>query len=85
MSICPGAKCANAAFAETLVGARRQRIHTQECELVTKSKQFFNKDWYYDNPLMPKNNRGMLKSIDLYNPELRKSYLPVPLFLTVDF
>ena len=50
-----------------------------------ESKQFFNKDWYYDNPLMPKNNRGMLKSIDLYNPELRKSYLPVPLFLTVDF
>ena len=49
-----------------------------------ESKQFFNKDWYYDNPLMPKNNRGMLKSIDLYNPELRKSYLPVPLFLTVD-
>ena len=50
-----------------------------------ESKQFFNKDWYYDNPLMPKNNRGMLKSKDLYNPELRKSYLPVPLFLTVDF
>ena len=50
-----------------------------------ESKQFFNNDWYYDNPLMPKNNRGMLKSIDLYNPELRKSYLPVPLFLTVDF
>lgn len=50
-----------------------------------ESKQFFNKDWYYDNPLMPKNNRGMSKSIDLYNPELRKSYLPVPLFLTVDF
>lgn len=50
-----------------------------------ESKQFFNKDWYYDNPLMPKNNRGMLKSIDLYNPELRKSYLPVPLFLAVDF
>ncbi len=49
-----------------------------------ESNEFFDKKWYYDNPLMPKSVRGAGVT-DLYNPELRKSYLPVPLFLTVDF
>ena len=50
-----------------------------------ESKKFFDRNWFYDNPLTPKNIRGMSGLTDLYNPELRKSYLPVPLFLTVDF
>jgi len=49
------------------------------------SGKFFSSDWYYDNSLMPKTAKGLNVSADLYNPELRKSYLPVPLFLTVDF
>ncbi len=49
-----------------------------------ESNKFFDKKWYYDNPLMPKSVRGA-KVVDLYNPELRKSYLPIPLFLSVDF
>ena len=49
-----------------------------------ESGKYFNKQWFYDNPLMPKSVRGA-QPLDLYNPELRKSYLPVPLFLTVDF
>ncbi len=48
------------------------------------SNKFFSKQWYYDNPLTPKSVRGATVQ-DLYDPELRKSYLPVPLFLTVDF
>lgn len=49
------------------------------------SGKYFNSQWYYDNALMPKAVRGMNNAPDLYNPEFRKSYLPVPLFLTVDF
>jgi len=49
-----------------------------------ESNGFFDKQWYCDNSLMPKSFRGG-PAQDLYNPELRKSYLPVPLFLTVDF
>ncbi len=50
-----------------------------------ESGKFFDKRWYYDNALMPKSMKNVSESSDLYNPELRKSYLPVPLFLTVDF
>lgn len=50
-----------------------------------ESGKFFDKNWYYDNSLMPKSMKNINMSSDLYNPELRKSYLPVPLFLTVDF
>ncbi len=50
-----------------------------------ESRKFFDKNWFYDNPLTPKSVRGMTGIGELYNPELRKSYLPVPLFLTVDF
>ena len=49
------------------------------------SGKYFNSQWYYDNALMPKALKGITASSDLYNPEFRKSYLPVPLFLTVDF
>ena len=49
------------------------------------SGKYFNSQWYYDNALMPKSLKGINASSDLYNPEFRKSYLPVPLFLTVDF
>ena len=47
--------------------------------------KFFDKMWYYDNPLTPKSVRSATAVGDIYDPELRKSYLPVPLFLTVDF
>lgn len=50
-----------------------------------ESGQFFDKRWYYDNALMPKSMKNIDATSSLYNPELRKSYLPVPLFLTVDF
>lgn len=50
-----------------------------------ESNKYFDKNWYYDNPLTPKNVRNAMSADDIYNPELRKSYLPVPLFLTVDF
>ena len=50
-----------------------------------ESGKFFDKQWFYDNALQPKSVRSIGNSTDLYNPELRKSYLPVPLFLTVDF
>ncbi len=49
------------------------------------SGKYFDSNWYYDNALMPKTVKGLNASSDLYNPEFRKSYLPVPLFLTVDF
>ena len=49
-----------------------------------ESGKFFDARWYYDNPLSPKSVRGEASN-DIYNPELRKSYLPVPLFLSVDF
>ncbi len=51
-----------------------------------ESGKFFDKKWYYDNPLQPKVMHGNIAADrDVYNPERRKSYLPVPLFLTVDF
>lgn len=49
------------------------------------SNNFFDKRWYYDNPLSPKSVRSATTADDIYDPELRKSYLPIPLFLTVDF
>ncbi len=49
------------------------------------SGKYFDASWFYDNSLMPKTMKGLNASSNLYNPELRKSYLPVPLFLTVDF
>lgn len=51
-----------------------------------ESGKYFDARWFYDNPLQPK---SMFKNPeaekDVYNPERRKSYLPVPLFLSVDF
>ena len=49
------------------------------------SGKFFDKRWYYDNPLTPKNANVSTSYKEIYNPEVRKSYLPVPLFLSVDF
>ena len=49
-----------------------------------ESGRFFDSRWFYDNPLSPQSVRGAASN-DIYNPELRKSYLPVPLFLSVDF
>ncbi len=48
-------------------------------------RKFFDKKWYYDNALTPKNVRNASNAEDIYDPELRKSYLPIPLFLSVDF
>ncbi len=50
-----------------------------------ESGRFFDKRWFYDNPLTPKNVRASRTYREIYDPELRKSYLPVPLFLSVDF
>ena len=50
-----------------------------------ESGNYFDKRWYYDNPLTPKNVKTTTSFREVFNPELRKSYLPVPLFLTVDF
>ncbi len=49
------------------------------------SGNFFHKDWFYDNPLMPKIYRFDKEYETRTTQENRKSYLPVPLFLTVDF
>lgn len=50
-----------------------------------ESGRFFDKRWYYDNPLTPKNVRTSRSYTEIYDPEVRKSYLPIPLFLTVDY
>ncbi len=50
-----------------------------------ESGKFFDKRWFYDNPLTPKDVKASRTFKEIYNPELRKSYLPVPLFLSVDF
>lgn len=51
-----------------------------------ESGKYFDKRWFYDNPLQPKSMFGNPEAEkDVYNPERRKSYLPVPLFLSVDF
>ena len=50
-----------------------------------ESGKFFDKRWYYDNPLTPKNIKNTTSFREIYDPEIRKSYLPVPLFLSVDF
>lgn len=50
-----------------------------------ESGKFFDKRWYYDNALTPKNIKTSVSFREIYDPEIRKSYLPVPLFLTVDF
>ena len=47
--------------------------------------KFFDKNWYYDNALTPKNLKTSTSFREIYDPEIRKSYLPVPLFLTVDY
>lgn len=49
------------------------------------SKMYFSKDWFYDNPLMPRDIAYSEEFTKKINDEARKSYLPVPLFLTVDF
>jgi len=50
-----------------------------------ESGKYFDKRWFYDNPLTPKNMRATTSYREIYDPEIRKSYLPVPLFLSVDF
>lgn len=49
------------------------------------SGSHFSPDWFYDNPLMPRGVKYALSFTPEENAEARKSYLPVPLFLTVDF
>lgn len=51
-----------------------------------ESGKFFSPDWFYDNPLMPR-DMSYYEDGRLTQPEeeARKSYLPVSLFLTVDF
>ncbi|MBO6102598.1 MAG: DUF362 domain-containing protein [Opitutales bacterium] len=51
-----------------------------------ESGEYFSADWYYDNPLMPRDlNYSAESPSEKTELEGRKSYLPVPLFLTVDF
>jgi hypothetical protein len=49
------------------------------------SGKYFHKDWFYDNPLMPRTLKFDKNYTSQSEIEGRKSYLPVPLFLTVDF
>lgn len=53
--------------------------------LDIESGKYFHSEWFYDNPLMPRFQRPDRDYSYATNTELRKSYLPVPLFLTVDF
>lgn len=49
------------------------------------SGKYFHDKWFYDNPLLPK-AMSYDKDFDAKaTKEGRKSYLPIPLFLTVDF
>ena len=50
-----------------------------------ESGKFFDKNWFYDNPLTPRDIKFQTGSDSEYIAEARKSYLPIPLFLTVDF
>lgn len=50
-----------------------------------ESGEFLNKNWFYDNPLMPRDLQAGVFRDEKFNKEARKSYLPIPLFLTVDF
>ena len=50
-----------------------------------ESGKYFHKDWFYDNPLMPRVLKFDKNYASQVETEGRKSYLPVPLFLTVDF
>lgn len=49
------------------------------------SKKYFSKDWFYDNPLMPRELKYTLEYSPNAPKNARKSFLPVPLFLSVDF
>ncbi|MBO7520740.1 MAG: DUF362 domain-containing protein [Opitutales bacterium] len=50
-----------------------------------ESGKFFDKNWFYDTPLTPRDMKfGQIRDAE-YLGEARKSYLPIPLFLTVDF
>lgn len=50
------------------------------------SRKYFSDKWFYDNPLMPRDlNYSSEYTSKQKGDEARKSYLPVPLFLSVDF
>lgn len=49
------------------------------------SKKYFSKDWFYDNPLMPRELKYSIEYSPKSTENARKSFLPVPLFLSVDF
>lgn len=48
------------------------------------SRKYFSDKWFYDNPLMPR-DLNYSSEYAQKGDEARKSYLPVPLFLSVDF
>ena len=50
-----------------------------------ESGKYYDKNWYYDNPLPPKTYRHNQSAEAVYDPELRKSMLPVPLYYGFDF
>ncbi len=50
-----------------------------------ESGKYYDKNWYYDNPLPPKTYRHNQTAEAVYDPELRKSMLPVPLYYGFDF
>jgi len=50
-----------------------------------ESGKYFDKRWFYDSPLQPRLYRNTMAPEVIYDPELRKSMLPVPLFFTFDF
>ncbi len=49
------------------------------------SEKYYDKKWFYDSPLAPKVTGYDQPDYNVYDPELRKSMIPVPLYYTFDF
>ncbi|MBR6388539.1 MAG: DUF362 domain-containing protein [Opitutales bacterium] len=70
-------------YAELGAGAADDFLGSPVCDI--ESGKFFDKNWFYDNPLMPRDTTPGVARDAEFSREARKSYLPIPLFLTVDF
>lgn len=70
-------------YSEIKLGTKEDFNGSPVCDI--ESGEFLNKNWFYDNPLMPRDLQAGVFRDEKFNKEARKSYLPIPLFLTVDF
>lgn len=70
-------------YSEIKLGTKEDFNGSPVCDI--ESGEFLNKNWFYDNPLMPRDLQAGVFRDEEFNKEARKSYLPIPLFLTVDF